>query len=155
MEHKQAIAFEIALQTHVLQTCPVHNEIFYDDDVDPSSAFALAVELVRQHTPYVGEFHDDAHALDGLAERDHQFGPAQLSSLPECHGREERGAGDATVDLSAGDGRRVAQGLLEHGQVVGLRQEEDVGSMRTQSKFELVRAVTGSNDHREFRVLLG
>ena len=66
MEHKQAIAFEIALQTHVLQTCPVHNEVFYDDDVDPSSAFALAVELVRQHKPYVDEFHDDAHALTDL-----------------------------------------------------------------------------------------
>ena len=66
MEHKQAIAFEIALQTHVLQTCPVHNEVFYDDEVDPSSAFALAVELVRQHKPYVDEFRDDAHALTDL-----------------------------------------------------------------------------------------
>ena len=63
MEHRQAIAVEIALQTHVLQTCPIHNEIFFDDDVDPSSAFALAVELVRQHTPYVHEFQDDAHEI--------------------------------------------------------------------------------------------
>jgi hypothetical protein len=66
MQHKQAIAVEIALQTHVLQTCPIHNQIFCDDDVDPSGAFALAVELVRQHTPYVDEFHDDAHALTDL-----------------------------------------------------------------------------------------
>jgi hypothetical protein len=66
MDHKQAIAVEIALQTHVLQTCPEHHEIFYDDDVDPSSAFALAVELIRQHKPYVGEFQDDAHALTDL-----------------------------------------------------------------------------------------
>lgn len=77
MEHKQAIAFEIALQTHVLQTCPVHNEIFYDDDVDPSSAFALAVELVRQHRPYVDEFHDDAHALTDLLSE-------TLSAAPHC-----------------------------------------------------------------------
>ena len=77
MDHKQAIAFEIALQTHVLQTCPVHNEIFYDDDVDPSSAFALAVELVRQHKPYVGEFEDDAHALTDLLSE-------TISSAPRC-----------------------------------------------------------------------
>jgi len=77
MDQKQAIAFEIALQTHVLQTCPAHNEIFYDDDVDPSSAFALAVELVRQHKPYVGEFHDDAHALTDLLSE-------TISSAPRC-----------------------------------------------------------------------
>ena len=66
MHHKQAIAIGIALQTHVLQTCPIHNQIFCDDDVDPSGAFALAVELVRQHTPYVDEFEHDAHALTDL-----------------------------------------------------------------------------------------
>lgn len=77
MEHKQAIAFEIALQTHVLQTCPVHNEVFYDDDVDPSSAFALAVELVRQHKPYVDEFRDDAHALTDLLSE-------TISAAPKC-----------------------------------------------------------------------
>src|SRR5580704_5364876 len=77
MEHKQAIAFEIALQTHVLQTCPVHNEIFYDDEVDPSGAFALAVELVRQHKPYVDEFEHDAHALTDLLSE-------TLSAAPRC-----------------------------------------------------------------------
>lgn len=41
MQHKTGIALEIALQTHVLQICPVHHEIFCDDDVDPSAAFAL------------------------------------------------------------------------------------------------------------------
>jgi hypothetical protein len=77
MEHKQAIAFEIALQTHVLQTCPVHNEIFYDDEVDPSGAFALAVELIRQHKPYVDEFEHDAHALTDLLSE-------TLSAAPRC-----------------------------------------------------------------------
>jgi hypothetical protein len=77
MEHKQAIALEIALQTHVLQTCPMHNEIFYDDEVDPSGAFALAVELVRQHKPYVDEFEHDAHALTDLLSE-------TLSSAPRC-----------------------------------------------------------------------
>jgi hypothetical protein len=81
MDHKQAIAFEIALQTHVLQVCPVHNEIFYDDDVDPSGAFALAVELVRQNKPYVFEFHDDAHALTDLLSETISAAPR---SCPHC-----------------------------------------------------------------------
>jgi len=81
MEHKQAIALEIALQTHVLQTCPVHNDIFYDDDVDPSGAFALAVELVRQHKACVGEFHDDAHALTDLLSETISAAP---HSCPHC-----------------------------------------------------------------------
>ena len=66
MQDKRAIAVEIALQTQVLQTCPIHHEIFCDDDADPSSAFALAVELVRQDIPYVNEFGHDAHALTDL-----------------------------------------------------------------------------------------
>jgi hypothetical protein len=66
MNQKQAVAVEIALQTHVLRTCPVHHEIWCDDDVDPSGAFALAVELVRLHNPCAREFHDDAHELTDL-----------------------------------------------------------------------------------------
>ena len=66
MESKQAIATGIALQTHVLKTCPVHQEIYCDDDVDPSAAFALAVELVRQHKPAVQPFENDAHELTDL-----------------------------------------------------------------------------------------
>jgi hypothetical protein len=66
MEQKQTIAMEIALQTQVLRTCPIHNEIFCDDEVDPSTAFALAVELVRRHTPYVEKFQNDAHELTDL-----------------------------------------------------------------------------------------
>jgi hypothetical protein len=66
MEQKQSIAVDIALQTHVLRTCPIHHEIFCDDDVDPSAAFALAVELVRQHKPYRDEFHNDPHELTDL-----------------------------------------------------------------------------------------
>jgi hypothetical protein len=81
MDHKQAIAFEIALQTRVLQRCPMHNEIFYDDDVDPSGAFALAVELVRQRKPYVGDFHDDAHALTDLLSETISTAPR---SCPHC-----------------------------------------------------------------------
>jgi hypothetical protein len=66
MESKAVIAVEIAVQTHVLKCCPVHQELFCDDDVDPSAAFALAVDLVRQHMPYVRDFNDDPHALTDL-----------------------------------------------------------------------------------------
>ena len=86
MHHKQAIAIGIALQTHVLQTCPIHNEIFCDDNVDPSGAFALAVELVRQHTPYVDEFEHDAHALTDLLERNHRRGAELLPALRSGRG---------------------------------------------------------------------
>jgi hypothetical protein len=66
MEKKQSIAIEIALQTQVLKTCPIHRQIYFDDDADAASAFALALELVRKHRPYVEEFHDDEHELMDL-----------------------------------------------------------------------------------------
>ena len=66
MEKKKSIAIEIALQTHVLKTCPIHRQIYFDDDADAASAFALAMELIRKHKPYVKEFHDDEHALMDL-----------------------------------------------------------------------------------------
>jgi hypothetical protein len=77
MEQKQIIALQIALQTHVLRTCPVHNEIFCDDDVDPTGAFCLAVDLVRQHTPLVDQFDNDAHALTDLLS-------ATIGAHPNC-----------------------------------------------------------------------
>ena len=58
MEKKRSIAIEIALQTQVLKTCPIHRQIYFDDDADAASAFALAIELVRKHKPYVEEFQD-------------------------------------------------------------------------------------------------
>jgi hypothetical protein len=81
MQKKKAIALEIALQTQVLRTCPIHREIFCDDDVDPAVAFALAVELVRQHKPYVEEFQDDAHELTDLLS---EIIGAAPTSCPDC-----------------------------------------------------------------------
>jgi hypothetical protein len=81
MEHKQVIAIEIALQTHVLLTCPIHQEIYCDDEADLSSAFALAVDLVRHHKPFVGEFEDDAHALTDLLSTIISAAP---NSCPHC-----------------------------------------------------------------------
>jgi hypothetical protein len=66
VDKKKSIAIEIALQTHVLKTCFIHQQIYFDDDADPAGAFALAIELVRKHKAYAEEFHDDEHELMDL-----------------------------------------------------------------------------------------
>ncbi len=68
MEKKKTIAIEIALQTHVLKTCPVHRQIYFDDDADAAGAFALALELVRRRMPYVEEFRDEHELMDLLSD---------------------------------------------------------------------------------------
>jgi hypothetical protein len=80
MEEKRAIASEIALQTQVLKTCPIHRQIYFDDDADAASAFALAIELVRKHKPYVEEFHDEHELMDLLSDT---LGATPLC-CPEC-----------------------------------------------------------------------
>lgn len=102
MEKKQVIAIGIALQTQVLKTCPVHRKLYFDDDVNPASAFALAIELVRKHTPYVAEFHDDEHELTDLISDTLGTAP---SCCPECQ---------ASVTLSSlRDPRGRAESALE------------------------------------------
>jgi len=83
MEKKQALAIEIALQTQVLKTCPIHRHIYFDDDADAAGAFALAIELVRKHRSYAEEFHDDEHALMDLLSD--TLGATPLC-CPECLG---------------------------------------------------------------------
>ncbi|HEY2465668.1 MAG TPA: hypothetical protein VGI32_16535 [Steroidobacteraceae bacterium] len=104
MEKKQAIAIEIALQTQVLKTCPIHRKIFFDDDADAASAFALAIELVRKHKPYVEEFHDDEHALMDLLSD-------TLGATPPCCPECQSG----TMLGSLGDRRRLFESALEIG----------------------------------------
>lgn len=91
MNQKQSVAVEIALQTHVLRTCPVHRELFVDDESDPASAFALAVELVRQRKPYVGEFHGNTHALTELLSETLASAPG---FCPQCARESGRETGD-------------------------------------------------------------
>jgi hypothetical protein len=81
MENKQEIVIGIALQTQVLKTCPVHQQLYLDDEINPASAFALAIELVRQHKPCVKAFCDDAHALTDLLSDTLGTTPA---CCPEC-----------------------------------------------------------------------
>jgi hypothetical protein len=66
MERRQVVAIGIALQTQVLKTCPIHHQLYFDDEVNPASAFALAIELVRQHKPFVEDFENDEHQLTDL-----------------------------------------------------------------------------------------
>jgi hypothetical protein len=81
VDNKKVIAIGIALQTQVLKTCPIHHQIYLDDDVDPASAFALAIELVRQQKPIVEEFENDEHRLTDLLSD--TLGTAPLC-CPEC-----------------------------------------------------------------------
>jgi len=81
VDNRKVIATGIALQTQVLKTCPIHNQIYLDDDVDPASAFALAIELVRQQKPFVEEFENDEHRLTDLLSD--TLGTAPLC-CPEC-----------------------------------------------------------------------
>jgi hypothetical protein len=71
MSKKQEIAIGIALQTQVLKLCPMHNQLFSDDDgfsddENMARAFSVAIELVRQREPCVEEFHQSAHELTDL-----------------------------------------------------------------------------------------
>ena len=104
MQKKQVIAIGIGLQTQVLKTCPIHQQLYFDDEVNPAGAFALAIELVRKHEPYVGEFHDNEHALTDLLSD--TLGTAPMC-CPECQAASALG----TVHDRSG----VAQSALEIG----------------------------------------
>ena len=82
MNTRQEIAIGIALQTQVLRVCPIHNQLYceqeqYSDDENMARAFAVAIELVHQHEPYSEEFHHDAHTLTDLLS-------SIIGAAPEC-----------------------------------------------------------------------
>ena len=87
MGKKQEIAIGIALQTQVLKTCPIHNQLYCGDDEqcadneNMARAFAVAIELVHQHAPYAEEFHNDPHELTDLLSFTIAAAPA---CCPEC-----------------------------------------------------------------------
>ena len=66
MDQRQNVVVAIALQTHVLRTCPQHDELIYDEEADLGSAFALAEDLVRHDRPYVRDFRKSTHELTDL-----------------------------------------------------------------------------------------
>jgi hypothetical protein len=86
MGKKQEIAIGIALQTQVLKVCPIHNHLYCEDetlteDLNMARAFAVAVELVRQHESCAEEFHHNAHELTDLLS--YTIGAAPFS-CPDC-----------------------------------------------------------------------
>jgi hypothetical protein len=87
MSKKEEMAIAIALQTRVLKTCPIHNQVYCcddeegGDDENMARAFAVAVDLVSQHEPYAEVFHHDAHELTDLLS--YTIGAAPLC-CPDC-----------------------------------------------------------------------
>ena len=65
-DEKHSIAMGIALQTQVLQICPVHHQLFCDDEVDPAIAFALAAQLMHNDKKSAIVFREDIHDLSDL-----------------------------------------------------------------------------------------
>jgi hypothetical protein len=111
MSKRQEIAIGIALQTQVLRTCAIHNQIYCDDenfadDEHMAQAFAVAVELVRQHEPYAQEFHHDPHELTDLLS--HTIGAAP-ECCPECRAQRYAIAGERGMKVS---GRSSAEGAF-------------------------------------------
>jgi hypothetical protein len=66
MDQKHSIVMGIALQTQVLKTCPMHEEIFCDEDVDPAIAFSVASQLLRSDRYAAEAFEQSVHDLADL-----------------------------------------------------------------------------------------
>ena len=104
MGKKQEIAIGIALQTQALKTCPIHHQLYRDDeapaeDENMARAFGVAVELVRQYKPYAEEFYHNAHELTDLLSQ--TIGTAPVS-CPDCLSQRYSGNEQAGKPASAG-----------------------------------------------------
>ena len=130
MEKKHVIVIGIGLQTQVLKTCSVHHKIYFDDEVDPAGAFALAIELIRKHKPYVEEFHDDEHELTDLISDTLGITP---SVCPECQ---------SSVKLnSLPDGSRFSERALEGRQIVRFGQHQNSAQSPAQQELDVEGAI--------------
>jgi len=65
-DERHSIAMGIALQTQVLKICPVHRQLFCDDEVDPAIAFAVATQLIHNDQQSADVFREDIHDLADL-----------------------------------------------------------------------------------------
>jgi hypothetical protein len=65
-DERHSIAMGIALQTQVLKVCPVHRQLFCDDEVDPAIAFAVAAQLMHNDKQSADKFREDIHDLADL-----------------------------------------------------------------------------------------
>jgi hypothetical protein len=130
VDKKQLIAIGIALQTQVLRTCPVHRQLYFDDEANPASAFALAVDLVRNHKPYVDEFHNDAHELTDLLSDTLATTPI---GCPECQ---------PSARLSSPPDRSgLGERALERGQIVGFGQHQNGAQSLAQQQLDVEGAI--------------
>jgi len=130
MEKKQLIAIGIALQTQVLKACPVHHQLYFDDEVNPASAFALAIDLVRKRKPYVDEFNNDEHELTDLLSD--TLGTTPIG-CPECQ---------SSVNLnSLPDRGRLGERALEGGQIVGFGQHQNGARRFAQQELDVHGAI--------------
>lgn len=77
MDQKQSIVMGIAFQTQVLKTCPVHQQVFCDEDVDPAIAFAVASQLMRHDKPVAEAFQRSVHDLADLLSE-------TIAAAPDC-----------------------------------------------------------------------
>jgi hypothetical protein len=103
MGEKQGIAIGIALQTQVLKVCPIHNQLFCNDekitdDENLARVFAVAIELVRRHRPYAEVFHHSSRELIYLLS--YTIGTAP-ETCPDCLApRSRRLSGRSSVDYA-------------------------------------------------------
>jgi hypothetical protein len=129
MEKKQLIAIGIALQTQVLKTCPVHRQLYFDDDVNPAGAFALAIDLVRRREPHVDGFYDEHELTDLLSDT--------LATTPvgctECQ--------PPVRSNSLTDAGRFSEGALEGRQIVGFGQHQNSARSLAQQKLDVEGAI--------------
>jgi hypothetical protein len=129
MEKKQLIAIGIALQTQVLKTCAVHRQLYFDDDVNPASAFALAIDLVRKRKPYVDAFYDEHELTDLLSDT---LGTTPIG-CPECQ--------SSVRSNSLPDRGRFSEGALEGKQIVGFGQHQNSARSLAQQKLDVEGAI--------------
>jgi hypothetical protein len=130
MEKKQLIAIGIALQTQVLKACPVHYQLYFDDEANPASAFALAIDLVRNRKLYVEEFNNDEHELTDLLSDTLATTP---TCCPECQ--------SPVILNSLPDGDRFSERALEGGQIVGFGQHENSARGFAQHELDVHGAI--------------
>jgi len=130
MEKKQLIAIGIALQTQVLKTCPVHRQLYFDDEVNPASAFALAIDLVRKRKPYVDEFDNNEHELTDLLSDTLATTPF---GCPECQ---------SSVQLNPPpDAGRFSERALEGRQIIGFGQHQNAAQSLAHQELDVQGAI--------------
>jgi len=95
MDQRQSIVMGIALQTQVLKTCPVHEQVFCDEEVDPAIAFAVAAQLLRNDRRAAEAFQQSVHDLADLLSQTIAAAPDACSQCAKP-GAESRPGGRRT-----------------------------------------------------------